>query len=69
MAAKAVPEDAARRYDEAAREHHGLRAVLNFASPVDITAANRLAFGQRPEGEEHEEQDKPRAVVAPENPA
>jgi len=31
-------EDAARKYDEAAREHHGSRAVLNFLTEEDIRA-------------------------------
>jgi hypothetical protein len=29
-------EDAARKYDEAAREHHGEKAVLNFVTDDDL---------------------------------
>lgn len=38
-------EDAARRYDEAAREHHGDKAVLNFLTEDDINVGRRQAMG------------------------
>jgi len=39
----ATEEEAARRYDVAAREHHGDKAILNFPGAADITRGLKTA--------------------------
>lgn len=57
-------EDAARRYDEAAREHHGDKAVLNFTTPLDLQVGRKQAVGVDDlgmDGEDDDEQQQPAA--------
>ncbi|KAH9253218.1 hypothetical protein BASA81_008900 [Batrachochytrium salamandrivorans] len=52
-------EDAARRYDEAAREHHGDKAVLNFTTPQDLQVGRKQALGVDDLPVDGEEEDEP----------
>lgn len=40
-------EQAARRYDEAARLHHGVAAMLNFVTPEDIQLGRKSVFSEK----------------------